>query len=185
MRRATSWSPAAPVPRLTGRRAPQASVGSTLYLDKWTRRSVSRVLSPARRRMDGHSSGPRLATRFSRPTRTPQAGNGPAGAKPARCPYLVLLQAGLAVPSVSPRPRWALTPPFHPYRRAGRLGGLLSVALSLGSLPAGVTRRLVSVEPGLSSTFLRRPRPSNRLVRRRGDLEGPPGQVSRINWASG
>ena len=31
-------------------------------------------------------------------------------------------------------------------------GGLLSVALSLGSLPAGVTRRLVTVEPGLSST---------------------------------
>jgi hypothetical protein len=29
---------------------------------------------------------------------------------------------------------------------------LLSVALSLGSLPAGVTRRLAAVEPGLSST---------------------------------
>ena len=31
-------------------------------------------------------------------------------------------------------------------------GGLLSVALSLGSPPAGVTRRHVVVEPGLSST---------------------------------
>ncbi len=31
------------------------------------------------------------------------------------------------------------------------LGGLLSVALSLGSPPAGVARRLVAVEPGLSS----------------------------------
>ena len=30
-------------------------------------------------------------------------------------------------------------------------GGLLSVALSLGSPPAGVTRRLFAVEPGLSS----------------------------------
>jgi len=39
------------------------------------------------------------------------------------------------------------------------------VALSLGSLPAGVTRRLVTVEPGLSSTFLRRPRPPDHLVR--------------------
>ena len=28
---------------------------------------------------------------------------------------------------------------------------MLSVALSLGSLPAGITRRLVAVEPGLSS----------------------------------
>jgi len=39
------------------------------------------------------------------------------------------------------------------------------VALSLGSLPAGVTRRLVTVEPGLSSTLLRRPRPPDHLVR--------------------
>lgn len=31
-------------------------------------------------------------------------------------PYLVLLQVTLTVPSVSPQPRWALTPPFHPYR---------------------------------------------------------------------
>ena len=30
-------------------------------------------------------------------------------------------------------------------------GGLISVALSLGSPPPGVTRRYVSVEPGLSS----------------------------------
>jgi hypothetical protein len=41
---------------------------------------------------------------------------GPAGGEPpARRPYSVLLQAGLAVPSLSPGPRWALTPPFHPY----------------------------------------------------------------------
>ena len=33
----------------------------------------------------------------------------------ARRPYLVLLQAGLAMPSRLPGPRWALTPPFHPY----------------------------------------------------------------------
>ena len=33
---------------------------------------------------------------------------------PARRPYSVLLQAGLAMPSPSPGPRWALTPPFHP-----------------------------------------------------------------------
>jgi hypothetical protein len=28
-------------------------------------------------------------------------------------PYLVLLRMGFGVPSVLPRPRWALTPPFH------------------------------------------------------------------------
>jgi hypothetical protein len=54
-------------------------------------------------------------------------------------------------------------PPDTPER--GRRGGLLSVALSLGSPPAGVTRRHVVVEPGLSSTSLRRPRSPGRLVR--------------------
>ena len=116
---------------------------------------------PARCGRDGHSSGPPVAGRFSRPTRTPKA---PATAPPALSrkawgrregPYSVLLQAGLAMPSRSPGPRWALTPPFHPcpaFALSGlRRGGLLSVALSLGSPPAGVTRRLVAVEPGLSS----------------------------------
>ena len=74
---------------------------------------------------------------------------------PARRPYSVLLQAGLAMPSRLPGTRWALTPPFHPYRpelsKEPTNGGLLSVALSLGSPPAGVTRRLFTVEPGLSS----------------------------------
>ncbi len=32
-------------------------------------------------------------------------------------PYAVLLPAGFAVPAPLPAPRWALTPPFHPYRR--------------------------------------------------------------------
>jgi len=40
----------------------------------------------------------------------------------------------------------------HPFTLTAHSGGgLLSVALSLGSPPAGVTRRLVAVEPGLSS----------------------------------
>jgi hypothetical protein len=108
---------------------------------------------------DDHSSGPPIAGRFSRPTRTPRAVN-PA-AETARRPYSVLLQAGLAVPPTLPPTRWALTPPFHP--SPGRSpGGLLSVALSLGSPRAGVTRRLFTVEPGLSSTRAssRRDRPA-------------------------
>ena len=126
---------------------------------------------------DDHSSGPSIAGRFSRPTRTPQAYDGPTPCG-ARNPYSVLLLAGLAMPSLSPGPRWALTPPFHPYPGRNR-GGLLSVALSLGSPPAGVTRRHVIVEPGLSSTARRQPRSPGRLVRA---LSGPPrarGQARR------
>src|SRR4029453_8860168 len=77
-------------------------------------------------------------------------GDGPTS-KLARDPYSVLLLAGLAMRSLLPATRCALTAPFHPYRDRGP-GGLLSVALSLGSPPAGVTRRHVVVEPGLSST---------------------------------
>jgi len=96
-------------------------------------------------------------------------------------PYSVLLQAGLAMPSRSPGPRWALTPPFHPYRDArGRSGGLLSVALSLGSPPAGVTRRLVAVEPGLSSPAPRckgdRPAVWSSRERGRGLIRGQAGR---------
>src|SRR5215831_17199441 len=48
-------------------------------------------------------------------------GNTAAGC-PACRPYLVLLPVGFAMPSPLPAARWALTPPFHPYRpaRAGR-----------------------------------------------------------------
>ena len=67
-----------------------------------------------------------------------------------RAPYSVLLQAGFTMRALSPAPRWALTPPFHPYRLR-RSGGLLSVALSLGSRRVDVIHRLVSMEPGLSS----------------------------------
>jgi len=43
--------------------------------------------------------------------------------------------------SMSPCCRWALTPPFHPYRKIS--GGIFSVALALGQaftlIPLGVT----------------------------------------------
>ncbi len=77
-------------------------------------------------------------------------------------------------------------PPAPRLRRAKTLrsfsgaGGLLSVALSLGSLPAGVARRLVTVEPGLSSTPLprrgREPRPPSRLARTDGEACPASGQ---------
>ena len=76
------------------------------------------------------------------------------------------------MPFLLPRTRCALTAPFHPYSAfalAGygatgllglaapkqlslrRRGGLLSVALSLGSPPPDVIRHRISMEPGLSS----------------------------------
>ena len=50
--------------------------------------------------------------------------------------YLVLLQVGFTLPRLLPDARCALTAPFHPYLL---LGGLFSVALSVGSHPPGVT----------------------------------------------
>ncbi len=73
--------------------------------------------------------------------------------------YLVLLPVGFSLPPPSPAARCALTAPFHPCRPRGfprRAGGILSVALSLGSPPPGVTRHRTSVEPGLSSPRHRR-----------------------------
>jgi hypothetical protein len=65
-----------------------------------------------------------------------------------------LLPVGFAVPPPLPEARCALAAPFHPHPQAPRgapAGRLLSVALSLGSPPPGVTRHRLSVEPGLSS----------------------------------
>jgi hypothetical protein len=54
--------------------------------------------------------------------------------------YLVLLPEGFAVPVLLPVRRWALTPPFHPYLCPKAIGGLFSVALSVGSLRPAVSR---------------------------------------------
>jgi hypothetical protein len=56
------------------------------------------------------------------------------------------------MPSLLPSPRCALTAPFHPYRPSVAcavkgLGGLFSVALSVGSRPPGVTWHLIRRSP--------------------------------------
>ena len=71
-------------------------------------------------------------------------------------PYSVLLPAGLAVPPSLRSGRWALTPPFHHRHfpkeiRQTVLCGAFPESDPCGPLPAGVTRRRVDVEPGLSS----------------------------------
>jgi len=118
----------------------------------WSRRSVSRVLSPP-----GPKPGREMAIHLGRPL--PNASLRPtraAARKPAcelafACrPYSVLLPVGFTLPSPLPTMRCALTAPFHPYRIRG-YGGLLSVALSLGLPPPAVNRHRVSMEPGLSS----------------------------------
>ena len=138
---------------------------------KGARRPVSRVLSVDVRPRDGHSSGTPVAGRLARPTRAagPETNLETVLRPPPRRPYLVLLPEGFAMPPPLPGARCALTAPFHPCSPALRPGasGLLSVALSLGSPPPGVTRLRASVEPGLSSAARprRRRRPSGRLAR--------------------
>ena len=111
-----------------------------------TRRPVSRVLSTAPlRASDGQSF--LCDTAYAMPDAT-HPGRGPKTAHIRPC--LVLLRAGFTMRGLLPAPRWALTPPFHPYSGQGR-SGLLSVALSLSSHWAGIIRRPVSMEPGLSS----------------------------------
>src|SRR5450755_4179959 len=108
--------------------------------------------------MDGHSSGMRVATHLTRPTRA-------AIRKRITCrPYLVLLPVGLALPLPLPETRCALTAPFQPCRTFRVLGGVISVALSLGLPPPAVNRHRFSVEPGLSSTLLRAPRSPGHLT---------------------
>jgi hypothetical protein len=118
------------------------------------RQPVSRVLSPPPDRAtgDGHSSGAAVAGRLARPTRT----TGPETDLPAAAgasSLLGLAPGGVyraaAVAGAAVRSCRTLSPsPAGPESPAGRL---LSVALSLGSPPPGITRHRVSVEPGLSS----------------------------------
>src|ERR1700743_1902094 len=78
-----------------------------------------------------------IAAHLTRPTRT-------ATRKRVTCrPYLVLLPVGLAMPSLLPGTRCALTAPFQPCRGFRPVGGVISVALSLGSPPADVIRHRV------------------------------------------
>ncbi len=134
------------------------------------RRPVSRVLSPARESGDGHSSGTRVAAGLARPTRAtgPETGlrRTPLRAS-APSPLLGLAPGGVYraanVAASAVRPYRTLSPLPAGRPKPAPAGGLLSVALSLGSPPPGVTRHRVSMEPGLSSPARERERPSGRL----------------------
>src|SRR5688572_25276954 len=71
-------------------------------------------------------------------------------------PSLALLRVWLAVPSELPRPRCALTTPFHPCQlHFWSFGGLLSVAHSVGSRRPGVTWHLLRRSPDFPPRFAR------------------------------
>ena len=74
-------------------------------------------------------------------------------------PYLVLLQPGFALPLPLPTVRCALTAPFHPYLY---IGGIFSVALSVGLRLPGVTWRLALWSPDFPPS-INRQRLSDRL----------------------
>ncbi len=118
-----------------------------------TSRPISRVLSTRFPVVDGHSSGACVATSFAQPTRA-------TGRKKPRCrkascrPYSVLLRVGFAWPSPVAKAAvrfyrtFSPLPCVCPEASARRF---VSVALSLGLPPPGVTRHPNPVEPGLSS----------------------------------
>src|SRR5271167_3670260 len=81
---------------------------------------------------------------------------GPAGASPGASSLFGLAPGGACHAVPVARSAVGSYPTLSPLPFAEATGGLLSVALSLGSPPAGVTRRLVAVEPGLSSAAPRR-----------------------------
>src|SRR5438105_7401264 len=135
-----------------------------MFLKRGVRRPVSRVLSRPeelvlRAGMAIPLGRPLPGASCDRPERRRGGPPGiPANGDACRS-YLVLLPVGFSLPLPLPAARCALTAPFHPCRPPGvprRTGGVLSVALSLGSPPPGVTRHRTSVEPGLSSLRTRR-----------------------------
>jgi len=95
---------------------------------------------------DGHFSRSTIARTLQQPTRGVLIEVGSLAA------YLALLQLGFAVPSVLPRPRWALTPPFHPYPSKEAVCFLWHFPSHLDF--SGCAQALpgsVPTEPGLSS----------------------------------
>jgi len=99
------------------------------------RGSVSRVLSTPWQAMGGHSSSPGFASGVEQPTRAPGRNDAHVA------PLFGLAPGGVcqAGPVTRPAVRSCRTLSPLPARDAS-IGGLLSVALSLGSPPAGVTR---------------------------------------------
>ncbi len=118
-------------------------------VEKRKSQSACKPGSVPRCRGDDHSSGPAIAGRFSRPTRTRFADE--PGAETPRVPIRSCSRRGLPCPLPYGRGGGLLPHRFTLTFEPRPSGGLFSVALSLRLLSAGVTRRRIRVEPGLSS----------------------------------
>ena len=94
-------------------------------------------------------------------------------------PYLALLQAGFTMPCLLPATRCALTAPFHPYPATGP-GGILSVALSVGSRRPGITWH-----PALWSPDFPLPKPVLILIKPRPASDCPADSRLYISSESG
>ena len=120
-------------------------------------------------RRDGHSSGTPVAGRLEQPTRATRPTDEGPRENPRVAPIRSCSRRGLPCRrrcrlrgALLPHPFTLTRPTFRP-----AVGGLLSVALSLGSPPPDVIRRRIRMEPGLSSapSTGQRRRPSGRLAR--------------------
>jgi len=105
-----------------------------------------------------------------------------ARATPLR-PYLALLRVGLAMRALLPAPRWALTPPFHPY--PGRSRGGLTCKIHVlcdgeghplhFELTAGQTHEAAAFDTVMVGARISR---TGNAMRQSGDLQGLIGPVS-------
>jgi len=91
---------------------------------------------------------------------TPPRRTSDSGGQPSRRFYLTLLREGFTRPSGCPERRWALTPPFHPYRRQLRRSGLCG---TFPTLARGTSVLPCPVEFGLSSAGATPQRPPHLL----------------------
>ncbi len=118
------------------------------------RKPISRILSRMNRSscLGDHFSGIRVTSNLKRPTRRPRPGQSVRRALASSrhvSSYLALHRATLTVPVMSPPPRWALTPPFHPYlSRSDQMGSrrlghrrFVFCGAGVGLLRLGVTQR--------------------------------------------
>jgi hypothetical protein len=109
--------------------------------------------------VDGHLSGVGVAAGLVRSTRDV------AGGPP--CPCSTLLRVGFAEPSRSPGMlvvSYTTVSPLPVLRRPEAIGGLLSVALSIGSPRLGVTQHPALRSPDFPRRVFDPPRPPRRLV---------------------
>jgi hypothetical protein len=121
----------------------RSAARSSTKTEKWSR-PISRVLSGATIHL--RCASPRTSSDLPGSTCGPHARPGSRRTRTACSPIWSCSGRGLPCHRVLPPARCALTAPFHPYRSRPRmardLGGLLSVALSVGSRPPGVTWHL-------------------------------------------